>query len=89
MDFKIGFIFLLIAMITVPITINSLNKWDQSEETSRPGSRDNSFYYDGIDTYHGFGIGFNQKNFTVSIEHQDHDMYYDAKSTSASLKYNF
>ncbi|MDC0350443.1 hypothetical protein OAM73_01250 [Candidatus Pelagibacter sp.] len=66
-----------------------LNKWDQSEETSRPGSRDLSFYYDGIDTYYGFGIGFNQKNFTVSIEHQDHDMYYDAKSTSASLKYNF
>lgn len=32
MDFKIGFIFLLIAMITVPVTINSLNKWDQSEE---------------------------------------------------------
>ena len=33
--------------------------------------------------------GFNQENFTVSIEHQDHDMYYDAKSTSASLKYSF
>ena len=66
-----------------------LNKWDQSEETSRPGSRDLSFYYDGIDTYHGFGIGFNQENFTVSIEYQDHDMYYDAKSISASLKYNF
>ena len=66
-----------------------LNKWDQSEETSVPGNRLRSHYYDGIDSYHGFGIGFNQKNFTVSIEHQDHDMYYDAKSTSASLKYNF
>jgi hypothetical protein len=65
------------------------NKWDQSEEDSVPGDRNSSFYYDGIDTYHGFGIGFNQENFTVSIEYQDHDMYYDAKSTSASLKYNF
>lgn len=65
------------------------NKWDQSEETSRPGSRDNSHYYNGIDRYHGLGVGINQENFTFSIEYQDHDMYYDAKSASASLKYNF
>ena len=65
------------------------SKWDQSEETSRPGSRDNSHYYDGIDDYHGFGIGFNHENFTVSIDYQDHDMYYDAQATSASFRYNF
>ena len=65
------------------------NKWDQSEETSIPGDRLRSHYYDGIDTYHGIGIGYNHENLTLSIEHQDHDMYYDAKSTSASLKYNF
>jgi hypothetical protein len=65
------------------------NKWDQSEETSRPGSRDNSHFYNGIDRYHGLGVGINQENFTFSLEYQDHDMYYDAKSASASLKYNF
>ena len=65
------------------------NKWDQSEETSRPGSRDNSHYYNGIDKYHGFGLGINSGNLALSIEHFDHDMYYDASSTSASLKYKF
>ena len=65
------------------------NKWDQSEEDSVPGTRNSSFYYDGIDNYHGLGAGINRGNLALSIEYLDHDMYYDAKSTSASLKYNF
>jgi hypothetical protein len=50
MDFKIGFIFLLIAMITVPVTINSLNKWDQSEEDFKRGCDPTYRIYMGIQT---------------------------------------
>ena len=45
--------------------------------------------YDGIDTYYGFGLGFNSDNLTLGLEYLEHDMYYDAKTMSASLKYNF
>ncbi len=50
MNFKTGFIFLLIAMLTVPVTINSLNKWDQSEEDFKRGCDPNYRVYMGIET---------------------------------------
>ena len=65
------------------------SKWDQSEEDSIPGARNSSNYYNGIDTYHGLGVGIKSGNLALSVEYLDHDMYYDAKSTSASLKYKF
>ena len=50
MNFKIGFIFLLIAVITVPVTINSLNEWDQSEEDFKRGCDPIYRIYMGIET---------------------------------------
>ena len=41
------------------------------------------------DTYYSLGLGFNSDNLTFGIEYLKHDMYYDAETISALLKYNF
>ena len=53
------------------------------------GTTANSTSYDGIDIYYGLGLSINRDNLTLGIDYLEHDMYYDAKSISASLKYNF
>ena len=59
------------------------------ETEASAGSTASTISYDGIDTYYGFGLGFNSDNLTLGLEYLEHDMYYDAKTMSASLKYNF
>ena len=66
-----------------------LNRWNQSEHDVVPGTNNAGTNYDGYDTYYGLGLGINTDNLTLSVEYLKHDMYYDAKSISASLKYNF
>jgi hypothetical protein len=66
-----------------------LNRWNQSEHDVVPGTNNAATNYDGYDTYYGLGLGFNSDNLTVGIEYLKHDMYYDAETISASLKYNF
>ena len=66
-----------------------LNRWNQSEHEVIPGTNIAGTNYDGIDTYMGFGIGLNKGNLNLGLDYLEHDMYYDAKSISASLKYNF
>jgi hypothetical protein len=66
-----------------------LNRWNQSEHDVIAGTNNAGTNYDGIDTYMGFGIGLNKGNLNLGLDYLEHDMYYDAKSISASLKYNF
>ena len=66
-----------------------LNRWNQSEHDVIPGTNNAGTNYDGIDTYMGFGFSLNQGNLNLGLDYLEHDMYYDAKSISASLKYNF
>ena len=64
-------------------------RWNQMETEGASGASPTQNTYDGIDTYYGFGLGFNSDNLTLGLEYLEHDMYYDAKTMSASLKYNF
>ena len=66
-----------------------LKIWNQSEHDVVPGTNNSGTNYDGYDTYYGLGLGFNSDNLTFGIEYLKHDMYYDAETISASLKYNF
>ena len=66
-----------------------LNRWNQSEHDVVPGTNNAGTNYDGYDTYYGLGLGINTDNLTLSAEYLKHDMYYDAETISASLKYNF
>ena len=66
-----------------------LNRWNQSEHDVIAGTNNAGTNYDGYDTYYGLGLGFNSDNLTLGIEYLKHDMYYDAETISASLKYNF
>jgi len=65
-----------------------LHRWDQSEITSYSGSVTN-YEYKGTDIYYGIGAGYHDKGFSVEIEYLEHEMYYDAKSLTGALKYNF
>jgi hypothetical protein len=65
------------------------NRWNQSELDVVSGTNNATTNYDGVDTYMGFGMGLNQGNLNLGIEYSEHNMYYDAKSISASLTYNF
>jgi hypothetical protein len=65
-----------------------LHRWDQSEITSYSGSVSNS-EYKGTDIYYGVGAGYKFSGFSAEIEYLEHEMYYNAKSFSGALKYNF
>ena len=65
------------------------NRWNQMETEAYVGTTASSTSYDGIDIYYGLGLSINRDNLTLGIDYLEHDMYYDAKSISASLKYNF
>ena len=65
------------------------NRWNQSEHDVVSGTNNAGTNYDGYDTYYGLGLGINTDNLTLSAEYLKHDMYYDAETISASLKYNF
>ena len=66
-----------------------LNRWNQSEHDVIAGTNNAGTNYGGYDTYYGLGLGFNSDNLALGIEYLKHDMYYDAETISASLKYNF
>jgi hypothetical protein len=66
-----------------------MNRWNQSEHDVVSGTNNAGTNYDGYDTYYGLGLGINTDNLTLSAEYLKHDMYYDAETISASLKYNF
>tara|TARA_B100001059_G_scaffold64990_1_gene61164 strand:- start:141 stop:395 length:255 start_codon:yes stop_codon:yes gene_type:complete len=61
----------------------------KSEHDVVPGTNNVGTNYDGYDTFYGLGLGINTDNLTLSAEYLKHDMYYDAETISASLKYNF
>jgi hypothetical protein len=65
------------------------NRWNQSEHDVITGTNIASATYTGLDTYKGLGIGLDRNNLTISLEYLEHNMYYDAESMAASLKYNF
>ena len=65
------------------------NRWNQMETEAYVGTTASSTSYDGIDIYYGLGLSINRDNLTLGLDYLEHDMYYDAKSISASLKYNF
>jgi len=65
-----------------------LHRWDQVDITSFSGSVD-TFEYKGTDIYYGIGAGYHGKGFSLEIEYLEHEMYYNAKSFSGALKYNF
>jgi hypothetical protein len=65
-------------------------KWDQSERDFIPGTNNATTDYAGSDFYKGIAVGLlSEGNFSMEIEYLEHDMYYDAESIGASLKYNF
>lgn len=65
------------------------NRWNQMETEAYVGTTASSTSYDGIDIYYGLGLSINRDNLTLGLDYLEHDMYYDAKSISTSLKYNF
>jgi len=69
--------------------IVGLARWDQSELAYNSGNNYATNNYSGIDSYVGFGIGLKKGNFSMEVEHLEHDMYYDAKSFTTSFKYIF
>ena len=66
-----------------------MNRWNQSEHDVVSGTNNAGTNYDGYDTYYGLGLGVKTDNLILSTEYLKHDMYYDAETISASLKYNF
>ena len=65
-----------------------LHTWNQAEITSYSGAFE-TFEYKGTDIYYGVGAGYKYKGFNLEIEYLEHEMYYDAKSFTGALKYNF
>ena len=66
-----------------------LHRWEQDEYDFAPGNNYYSTEYKGTDIYYGVGASYKIKSFTAEIEYLEHDMYYDAKSLTGALKYNF
>ncbi len=65
-----------------------LHRWNQVDITSYSGAV-TTYEYKGTDIYYGIGGGYKNNNFSAEIEYLEHDMYYDANSFTAALKYNF
>lgn len=65
------------------------HRWNQIETEAYVGTRASSTSYDDIDTYMGIGFSLNQGNLNLGLDYLEHNMYYDAETISASLKYNF
>jgi len=66
-----------------------LHSWNQVENDFAPGANYYRTEYEGTDIYYGVGASYKIKSFTAEIEYLEHDMYYDAKSLTGALKYNF
>ena len=66
-----------------------LHSWNQVENDFWPGTNYARTEYEGTDLYYGIGAGYKYKDFSVEIEYLEHEMYYDAKSFTGALKYNF
>ena len=66
-----------------------LARWDQSELDVVPGTNNATTNYSGIDFYKGIGVGLKEGNFSMEVEYLEHNMYYDAESFTASVRYNF
>ena len=66
-----------------------LHSWNQVENDFWPGTNWSRTEYDGTDIYYGVGASYKINSFTAEIGYLEHDMYYDAKSFTGALKYNF
>ena len=77
-------------MLDSYINLNfGLHRYSQFETDIILGSKPTFNTYEGVDVYHGIGLGHDRGNLSLSVDYLEHDMHYDAKSISASLKYNF
>ena len=77
-------------MLDSYINLNfGLHRYSQFETDIFLGANPTFNTYEGVDVYHGIGLGHDRGNLSLSVDYLEHDMYYDAKSISASLKYNF
>ena len=63
------------------------HRWDQSELIGTSVGDWKKYY--GIDSYNGLGLGIKKQNLEFGINYLDHKMYYDAKSLTANISYNF
>ena len=79
--------FKILDILTISTNLG-LHRWDQSETISNSGSATN-YEHEGTDLYYGIGAGYKYKDFSVEIEYLEHEMYFDAKSFTGALKYNF
>ncbi len=64
----------------------------QSEETVYPnaGNNQNMHEYQGKDMFYGIGLGAKvSNNFDISLNYKKYEMYYDAETLSASVRYLF
>ena len=66
-----------------------LTRWDQSETTLTAGTSSSFVDHSGIDGIYGIGVTAQKNALSFSLEYQDYDMYYDAKSIGASISYKF
>ena len=66
-----------------------LHSWNQIENDFSPNNNWYRTEYEGTDIYYGIGVGYHDKSFTAEIGYLEHDMYYDAKSFTGEIKYNF
>ena len=65
------------------------HSWNQVENDFIPGTNISRTEYEGTDLYYGVGASYKIKSFTAEIGYLEHDMYYDAKSFTGEIKYNF
>ena len=66
-----------------------LHSWNQVENDFWPGTNYSRTEYKGTDLYYGVGASYKIKSFTAEIGYLEHNMYYDAKSLTGEIKYNF
>ena len=64
-------------------------QWDQSETTLTVSSSTSVYDYSGHDPFYGIGVTAQQNDLSFSLEYQDYDMYYDAKSITGAISYKF
>jgi len=64
-------------------------QWDQSETTLTVATSTAMNNYSGHDPFYGIGVTAQKNALSFSLEYQDYDMYYDAKSIGASISYKF
>ena len=65
-------------MLDSYINLNfGLHRYSQFETDIFLGANPTFNTYEGVDVYHGIGLGHDRGNLSLSVDYLEHDMYYD------------